>query len=329
MRGIVTTITTDNTQYVEKGRLLISLDKTEMEIALKTRQDELAQAIRAVIQLFENVKELEACLKMDQAELLRSEQDFSHRQDLIDQEAVSLEDFEHATANLAVALAKVTLTQHKLIAAKAEIDQTTPLTHPIVEMAKDNLRSAYLHLMRCDIYAPATGIIAQRGAQVGNWVNPGDPLMSLIPLDQIWVDANYKETQLKNLRIGQKAIIHADMYGDNVIFHGEVVGQNAGTGSIFSILPPQNATGNWIKIVQRVPVRIRLEPEEVQRHPLWLGLSTEVTIDIHEKEGLVVASEKPASSLYSTDIFADQLEGCDDLIEMIIQANSAPSGDLP
>lgn len=321
VRGIVTAIKTDNTQLIEKGTLILSLDKTDASIALKKAQDDLASAVRQVVEMFEKVKELEAALVIKNAEKWKAEQDYNHRTSLIDDSAVSLEDLQHAKAAFEASVASVALTEHQLIAAKAQIENTTYTTHPLVEQAKDKLRAAYIDYVRCDIFAPATGIVAQRATQVGEWVNPGDALLSIIPLDQIWVDANYKETQLKGIRVGQRATLRVDMYGGSVEFNGIVMGQNAGTGSVFSILPPQNATGNWIKIVQRVPVRILLDPLEVQKHPLWLGLSVESRINIRNEEGPVVPPPAIPTALYSTDIFAGQLKGSDELITKVLEEN--------
>lgn len=323
VRGIITDITIDNTQLIEKGKQVISLDKTEATIHLKKAQDELANSVRNVIQMFQQVKQLEALLQKDQAILDQAKLDYNHRKALIASRAVSLEDFEHSETHLKASISQRNYTLYRLIAAKALVENTTPSTHPLVEKAKDAVRKAYLTLVRSDIYAPVTGIVTQRNAQVGSWVNPGDPLFAIIPLDQIWVDANYKETQLKHLRIGQSVNLHADMYGHEITFRGKVVGQNPGTGSIFSVLPPQNATGNWIKIVQRVPVRIRLDAEEIAKHPLWLGLSMEVTTDVHDKTGPLVANAQPLEVLYQTDIFEDQLEGVEMLIDSILTENTS------
>lgn len=320
--GIITLITTDETQFVEEGRPLIQLDPTDAIIALEKTKDELASTIRTVVQKFEKVSELEAEREARQADLLRTEQDFNHREGLIDAGGVSKEDYEHAVAHLSVAIAELALTEHKLRAAHAEVENTSIEDHPLVNISKDNLRSAWVALQRCKISAPVTGIVAQRKAQVGEWVDPTTPLLAIIPLDQMWINANYKEVQIKNLRVGQPVKVRADTYGRGVVYDGHVVGIAGGTGAVFSILPPQNATGNWIKIVQRVPVRVELDPEQLRNFPLRLGLSTEVTTDTHDRTGERVPPLQPVTPLYKTEIFKMQEIGAERLIESILLANT-------
>jgi membrane fusion protein (multidrug efflux system) len=243
---------------------------------------------------------------------------------LVDDASVSLEDFEHSETTLLSAESALEEVNQELAAALAEVVNTSIDTHPLVEQKKSSLRHAFLQLHRCTVRAPASGIITLRRAQVGQWVNPSDPLMALVPLDQIWVDANFREVSLQNFRIGQHVKLHADIYGRKVIFHGWVVGLNPGTGSVFSVLPPQNATGNWIKIVQRVPVKISLCPEELCMHPLILGLSMTATVDTHDRTGLRLPQPKSTSKhlpTYTTDVYEDELCGVDALIESIIENN--------
>jgi membrane fusion protein (multidrug efflux system) len=326
--GIITKITADDTDFVEEGRILIQLDTTDAVIRLEKCKDELAQTVRSIVQKFELVKELSAEREARRAELLRAEQDFKHREKLIDAGGVSLEDLEHAIANLSVAMANLALTEHKLRAAYAEVEGTTVENHPIVNASKDNLRAAWVALERCKIAAPVTGLIAQRRAQVGTWVNPNDPLLAIVPLDQMWVNANYKEVQLKNIRIGQPAKLVSDTYGGSVTYEGTVLGVAGGTGAVFSILPPQNATGNWIKIVQRVPVRISLNPKQLKEFPLRLGLSMEVSTDTHNREGSYVPLIKPEKPIYETDIFELQEIGAEGLIQEILQTNMILGADV-
>lgn len=319
--GIVTRITADDTDFVEEGRLLIQLDPTDAIIACEKRKDELAAAVRSIVQKFEKVHELEAERDAKKADLIRAEQDFQHREGLIGSGGVSIEDYEHAIASLSVAIAQLALVDHKLKAALAEVEGTSIEDHPLVNTSKDNLRAAWVALQRCKIAAPATGIIAQRRAQVGEWVDPNDPLLAIVPLDQMWVNANYKEVQLKHLRIGQPVEVVSDTYGGSVVYHGKVLGIAGGTGAVFSILPPQNATGNWIKIVQRVPVRVSLNSEELKQYPLRLGLSVEVTTDTHDREGSRIPKIKPVAAIYETDIFEMQEIGAERLIREILDAN--------
>jgi membrane fusion protein (multidrug efflux system) len=204
---------------------------------------------------------------------------------------------------------------------EAEVQGTTIATHPKVERAKSELRKAFLELHRCVVKAPAKGIISNRKAQVGQWVMKEDFLMALIPLNEIWVDANFREVNLKHLRIGQPVEVKADMYGGDVKFHGKVQGLNGGTGSVFSILPPQNASGNWIKIVQRVPVKITLDPKELLVFPLILGLSMNVDVNTHDRTGLRLPEASKERALYKTIIYNDELSEAEKLIEQIVAEN--------
>lgn len=319
--GIVTTITADDTDIVKQGQLLIELDPTDAEIDLEKSKADLGDAVRNVVQLFERVKELKADLQMKEAELWKAALDFEHRAALIDSGSVSQEDLEHSEADLKVAEAALLLTQHQLDGAVAKIENTTVTTHPIVEQAKDKLRSAFVNRERCSIFSPVTGMVAQRRAQVGTWTDPQSQLLSIIPLDQIWITANFKENQLKKMRLGQHVKMRSDIYGGDMVYHGKVIGIAGGTGAVFSILPPQNATGNWIKIVQRLPVRIALDPDEITSHPLRLGLSMEVTVDIHDLDAPMLPKIKPARPLYQTNIFDNQECGVEEMIEKIIHAN--------
>ncbi len=320
--GIITTILVDNAQLVEAGQPIVEIDRHDYEIALEGARADLGNAVRQVTQFFLKVEELQAKKESSKADLVRATLDYEHRKALVSDASVSLEDFEHSETTLASAWAVYIETDKALAGAIAQVENTTVPTHPLVEQAKSSLRKAFLSLHRCTVLAPARGIISQRRAQVGQWVNANDPLMALVPLDQIWVDANFREVSLKNLRIGQPMELYADMYGRSVKFHGKVVGLNAGTGSVFSILPPQNATGNWIKIIQRVPVKIGLELKEIEKHPLVLGLSTTVSVDTHDRSGLRLPQAAPTEPIYCTDVYQDELKGADEMIDQIIADNS-------
>lgn len=322
--GSVVSIYADDTDYVKAGQLLLELDPTEAIIRLESAKAKLAQSLRDVVKLFETVKELEAQAEIDQAELIKTTQDYEHRENLVESGGVSVEDFEHAEAALKTAFNALLVTHHRLKAAIAQIDHTTVITHPLVEEGKNTLRDAWVNLKRCKIYAPVSGIVSQRKIQVGEWINPTQPLLAIVPLDQIWADVNYKEVQLKHLRIGQPATIHADIYGSHVTYHGKVAGLTGGTGAVFSVLPPQNATGNWIKIVQRLTVRVHFDLDEIQKNPLLLGLSLEVTTNTHDRSGLRLSSVSIEKPQFETDIFDRQLEGVDLFIEEIIKNNVDP-----
>lgn len=316
--GIVTGITADDTDFVLQGRPLVYLDTTDAEIELQFQMAQLNLAVREVIHLFELVEELKAELFLKEAIVIRAEQDFQHRAALVDEGGVSLEDFEHAVAELDVAWADLERTEHAYYSAVAQVRNTTVLTHPKVTTAQERLKKAFVDRKRCTLLSPVTGIVAQRNAQVGQQVRVGEPLLAVIPLNEMWVDANFKETQLSHMRIGQSVEVYSDLWGSGIPFHGTVVGIGAGTGSIFSVLPPQNATGNWIKIVQRIPVRIALLPEEIRRYPLRLGMSMETTVDVKEDRLLEIPRERPEEFLYYTDVFSSQEEGVEALIEQIM-----------
>jgi membrane fusion protein (multidrug efflux system) len=319
--GIVESFSVIDADFVPQGRILVELDKTNPRIALERAVANLGNAVRDVMGMFEEVKEYAALIGMRKAELIKAAQDYEHRKNLIDEGGVSLEDLEHAEAALRSSFADLEATEHQYIAKVAAVENTTVETHPIVEKMKTEIRDTFVALQRCTIKAPVTGIVAQRTVQVGERVKAGQSLMAIVPLDQMWVSANFKEVQLAKMRVGQPVEITSDIYGSQVVFQGSVAGIGGGTGSVFSVLPPQNATGNWIKIVQRIPVRITLNQEQIKEHPLRLGLSMEVTVDIHDTNKPYVPEIRPDHPLFATDVFATQEEGAEALIEAVIQSN--------
>lgn len=319
--GYINVINVDETEIVREGKILATLDPIDQMILFEEAKHSLANTVRQVVSLFENVLQLKAERQIREVEKIKAYQDYIHRKELLDGGAVPIEQFEHAQASYLASVHAISLVDHQLQAAVAEIENTTIETHPRVEEAKDRMYKAFVDLQRCKIKAPAYGMIAQRQAQVGEAVKPGTNLMMLTPLNQIWVNANFKETQLGKVRIGQPVKMTSDIYGNDVVFHGKVAGLWPGTGSVFSVLPPQNATGNWIKIVQRLPVRISLDPEELKKHPLRLGFSMSVTVDIHNTEGEMLPIPTETSHLYETEIYHSQLDGVDELIAHILQEN--------
>lgn len=323
--GIVISFSTMDGDFVPNGRILVELDKTDASIALDKAIADLGSTVRDVMRMFEQVKQYEAMIAMKKAEFIKAAQDYEHRKNLIDEGGVSREDFEHSEAALQSNYADLIATEHLYIAALAQVENTTVESHPLVEQVKNRVRDAFVFYQRCTIKAPVSGIVAQRTVQVGERVNPGQALMALVPLDQMWVNANFKEVQLTNMRIGQPAKIRSDIYGRKIVFQGKIAGIGGGTGSVFSVLPPQNATGNWIKIVQRIPVRIVLDQEQVKQFPLRLGLSMEVTVDIHDTEKPYVPAIRFDGPLFETEIFSTQEEGAEPLIAEVIQANLSPT----
>lgn len=324
--GIVSSVNVDDTQFVLKDQVLFELDPTDFEIRLRHEMASLGQKVRYVATLFDNVEERRADLMQSEAELIKAGQDYEHRAGVVGMGGVSVEEFEHSQAQLRSAEAQVIKDKAALQSAVAQVENTTIQTHPLVVEAQQNLKEAYVNLRRTQIVCPVDGIIDQRSVQVGESINSTDALCVLIPLEQMWVNANYKETQLKRIRIGQPVKMHADMYGKGVTFNGTVMGLAAGTGAVFSVLPPQNATGNWIKIVQRLPVRVKFEPEELRRFPLRLGLSMKVTVDTKDEKGIVIPAPEPTlKPLYATDVYASQEGGALELINMVMQENM-PNG---
>lgn len=319
--GIVASINVDNTEYVEEGQVLIELDNTDSRLAFEKAKHSLAETVRSVVQMFIQVEQLKAELEQKQADLFRAEKDYQNRVNLVGIGGVSREEFEHVEAAFVAAQASQRETYHALQGAIAQVQGTTVGTHPNVKKAADLVRDAYVDLQRCSILAPMSGYVAQRTVQLGEYVNPSEPLLAVIPLTELWVDANYKEIQLSKMRVGQSVRMNADMYGRKVVFTGKVIGINPGTGSVFSALPPQNATGNWIKIVQRVPVRISLDPEQLKKNPLWLGLSMDVTVDIHDTSSEMLRQKSRLKPIYKTKIYHEQEEGANVIIQEIIQAN--------
>lgn len=323
--GFVTAIHTDDTFLSEKGRLLVELDETDSLIALDKAVKDLSQTTRDVCQLFHQVFALQSEIEIRKAELIKTAQDYDHRISVLTQGGVSVEDFEHAVAALTESFYGLKMTETLYEKALAAVQGTTLLNHPLIRSSADIVRAAFVHLYRCKIYCPQEGLTAQRTIQVGMWVNAGEPLMSVIPLDQIWVNANFKETQLRHMQIGQSVKITSDLYGREVVFHGKIVGLPGGAGNVFSLLPPQNLSGNWIKIVQRLPVRVALDPEELKQHPLRLGLSLEATVDLRDQKGMLVPTSSKGSPLYDTSIFDTEEKGDEQLIQSVILENLDPT----
>lgn len=322
--GFVTGIYTDDSFLVKKGQLIVSLNETDSLIALEKAKENLAKTVRNVCQKFHNVFILAAEIEVQKAELLKAQQNLRHRSDVISAKGVSLEDYQNAQDDLKARTASLKSTKNQYQKKLAFVQGTSITNHPWVQAAAQEVRDAWVQLYRCKIYAPVDGLVAQRTIQVGMWLSPNDPLMSIIPLDQIWVDANYKETQLKKIRIGQDVKFTSDLYGSNVVFHGKIVGLPGGAGNVFSLLPPENLSGNWIKIVQRLPVRIALVSGELKKHPLRVGLSLEVTTDISDQSGLLVPTSTK-SPHYVTDIFQKEETGNEKLIADIIKSNLDPN----
>ena len=320
--GTVVTVGADDTQFVKAGQTLVQLDPADARIALEQADAKLGKTVREVRGLFATTAQLKAALDVRSAEVARASEDLARRERLAASGAVSGEELQHARAAYASAKAAEAAAQQELVANQARIDRTTIENHPDVLAAAAQVHDAYLEVARTQLQAPVSGYVAKRTVQLGQRVAPGAPLMAIVPLDQVWVDANFKEPQLASIRLGQPVTLKADLYGGKVTYHGKVAGFGAGTGSAFSLLPAQNATGNWIKIVQRVPVRIALDAQELQQHPLQIGLSMQVDVDTHERDGNrlpQVAASAPAVATATSEA-ADRAAA--ERIHAIIAANA-------
>jgi membrane fusion protein (multidrug efflux system) len=319
--GTVTMISGDNTDHVDAHSPLVTLNAVDAEIQFERAKSNLARAVRQARTQYYQVQQLEAEVSQRQNDVNKAQDDVRRRSQLAASGAVSREEISHAEEVLKNALAGLDGTRHALAIRLAMVDNTTLRTHPDVLVAAANLRDACIALHRSQIYSPVTGVITKRSVQVGQRINPGVALMSVVPIDQVWVNANFKESQIQDLRIGQPVVLRADAYSRKVIFHGSIVGLDAGTGSAFSLMPAQNATGNWIKVTQRVPVRIALQPQEIADNPLRLGLSMRVSVDTTDTSGQVLNKKTPAQPAYSTNIFENELKDANDVVEQVISAN--------
>ncbi|MDB5789333.1 HlyD family efflux transporter periplasmic adaptor subunit [Caballeronia mineralivorans] len=317
--GTVNAVNSDDTQIVKVGDPLVTLDPADSRIALLNAEAALGQAVRQVSTLYVNNGYYAANVAQRESDLARAHDDLKRRVAVANTGAVSAEDVSHARDAVAAAQASLDAARQQSQSNHALTDRTSIEQHPNVQAAAAKLRDAYLDYARNTLPAPVTGYVAQRSVQVGERVSPGTPLMSIVPLDGVWVDANFKEVQLRRMRIGEPVTMTADVYGSSVKYHGRVIGFSAGTGSAFATLPAQNATGNWIKIVQRLPVRIALDPKELEAHPLRIGLSMQVDADTRDNSGTQLAAA--VNTTYRTDVFAQYGTQADAEIAKIIEQN--------
>ena len=317
----VMTLYADNTQTVKRGQLLIAMDPAVANVNMQAAEANLARVVRSVRGAFSHADSFNAQLAQAQVALTQAQTDFKRRQSAAPG-AVSAEELAHARANVSAAQAAVAAAAGGRAQAEAPIQGSSIASNPDVLSAIAQLRNTSIALGHMQVVAPVDGIIAQRTVQVGQQVAGGTPLMAVVPLDNVWVDANFKEVQLEDMRIGQKVTVTADMYGSGVKYHGKVEGLGAGSGSAFALLPPQNASGNWIKVVQRVPVRIALDPAELKDHPLRVGLSVTAIVDISDTSGpMVTAQVGPKETRGDTG--TDTTIQTDALIARILAENGA------
>ncbi|HEY3535825.1 MAG: EmrA/EmrK family multidrug efflux transporter periplasmic adaptor subunit [Trinickia sp.] len=318
--GTVIAVNADDTQTVKAGDPLVVLDGADARVTLAQAEANLAQTVRQVRGLFANNDQYQAQIAQRQSDLSRAQDDLRRRMAVAQTGAVSQEEISHARDAVKSAQASLDAAEQQLASNRALTSNTTIATHPNVLAAAARVRDAYLNNARNTLPAPVTGYVAKRSVQVGQRVSPGTPLMAIVPLEAVWVDANFKEVQIKHMRIGQPVELTADVYGSSVVYHGKVVGFSAGTGSAFSLLPAQNATGNWIKVVQRLPVRIELDPKELHAHPLRIGLSMQADVDIKNDNGSQLGNAQ--NTVYQTNVFDKYGADADAEIARIIAQNA-------
>jgi len=318
----VTALHADNTQAVKRGQLLIEMDPSIAQVNMKAAEANLARAVRGVRGAFASADSYSAQLAQANVALVRAREDYQRRSGALGG-AVSGEELSHARNGVAAAQSAVRAARSGLVQAQSGIAGVDIDNNPDVLAAIAQLRTAAIALGHMRIVAPVDGIVAQRTVQVGQRVSAGAPLLAVVPLSNVWIDANFKEGQLARMRIGQPVRITADIYGSGVVYRGQIVGLGAGSGSAFALLPPQNASGNWIKIVQRVPVRIALDPADLKQHPLRIGLSTTVRVDVRDQSGPLVSSAPP--TVMRNEAGGDNTAEVDALIARILAANREPA----
>jgi membrane fusion protein, multidrug efflux system len=321
--GTVVSIGADDTQFVKAGQPLVRLDQADAKVALDQAEAQLAKTVREVRNLFATSGQLRAMVQMRQSDLALAQKDLARRERLSNSGAISAEELQHARDAMKSAEAGLMSAQEQLAGNQARVDGTTLENHPDVRGASVAVRNAYLNYSRTTLPAPVSGFVARRAVQLGQRVSPGAMLMSVVPLDEVWVDANFKEPQLANMRVGQPVTLSADLYGGSFRYHGKVEGFGAGTGSAFALLPAQNATGNWIKIVQRVPVRVALDPREVAEHPLQVGLSMKVEVSVRDQGGARLPELARNAPAYATDVFHSIDDEASARVHEIIAANDS------
>ncbi len=320
--GNVTQVNFENTDLVKAGDVLVVLDKTNANLAFEQAKHDLATTVRKTKELYINGDEYQAQIQKNRVSLAQSQKDYQRRVALGRSGTISKEDLQHSQEAVQLAQAALDISIQQYNANRALLRNTELKKQPAIQQAADSVRSAWINLQRTEIKSPMTGYVSRRNVQVGSQVSSQSSLMAIVPVQPVWVDANYKETQLEKVRIGQSVTINSDFYGDDIIYTGTVVGLDMGTGSAFSLLPAQNATGNWIKVVQRLPVRVELDPDQVAKHPLRIGLSMNVTIDIKDQNGPVLAEVQRTTPAFESDVLVLKLNQVDQVIDTIINDNA-------
>ncbi|HDF2342167.1 TPA: EmrA/EmrK family multidrug efflux transporter periplasmic adaptor subunit [Morganella morganii] len=321
--GNVTQVNFENTDLVHAGDVLVVLDKTNAELAYAQARHDLAATVRQTQELYFNRDQLGAVIAQKQVMLNQAQNDYARRSVLGQRGTISKEDLQHSREAVEEAQASLNASVQQLNATKALLKNTALADQPAVLQAADKVRDAWINLQRTEIRSPYTGYVSRRNVQVGAQVSPSASLMAIVPVEPVWIDANFKETQLSSVRIGQPVTITSDFYGDKVIFNGTVAGLDMGTGSAFSLLPAQNATGNWIKVVQRLPVRVELDPQQVAKYPLRIGLSMNVTIETKNTDGPVLANVQRDTPAFKSDVLIPDLAPVNAVIAHIIADNAS------
>ncbi len=318
--GTVVAINADDTDLVRKGQPVVVLDDSDAKVSLQQAEAALGDTMRRVRQFYANVAQFSANVDASKIALQKAEDDYNRRTSARDG-AVSGEDITHAQQAVDIARATLQAAEQQLLRAKSLVANVDLQHHPLVLQAEANLLDAELTLLRTTIEAPVTGYVTHRNVQVGQRVTPGAPLLAIIPLGQIWVDANYKEEQLRNARIGQPVTLTSDFYGDSVKYAGHIVGLDPCTGAAFSLLPPDEGSGNWIKIIQRVPVRIILDEKQLEKFPLRIGLSMRVIIDTGDRSGAVLTQIPSRQAVYATDIYSNEWAKANEVVQGLVGTN--------
>jgi membrane fusion protein (multidrug efflux system) len=324
--GTVVAIGADETDRVQAGQELVKLDNTDTRLALAAAEQQLARTVRQVRTVYANRGQGTAVVAQRRADLDRAQADFNRRKNLAASGAVSAEELGHARDAVNAARDALTAAQNSLAASAALVGRTSVGDNPDVQAAATAVENAWLNLQRTSVRSPVTGYVARRAVQLGERIAPGTALLAVVPLERMRIEANFKEVQLKHMRIGQPVKVVSDMYGGQVEFHGKVAGLGLGTGAAFALLPAQNATGNWIKVVQRVPVRVALDPQELMKHPLRIGLSTVATVDVHDDSGVqlvAAAHDEPVLTTSAYDIDRKEVTA---RIAQIVQDNTRDGG---
>jgi membrane fusion protein, multidrug efflux system len=319
--GTVIAVLADDTQLVKAGQVLVRLDPIDAETSLNRMAGALAQTVRQVRQEKSTADQYDSAVETRRLELARSQADLEKREPLLAERAMAAEEVRHARESVELARAALMQAMRQSASSHALVDGTEVEDNPAVLQAKAAYRDAWIAAQRNAVVAPVTGYVAERSVQLGQHILAGEALMTVIPLNSLWVDANFKEVQLRHLRIGQPAQVRSDLYGGSFIFHGHVKGMSAGTGAAFSLLPAQNASGNWIKVVQRVPVRIQIDDDDLVKSPLRVGLSATVTVDTTNRDGSVLSLDATDKAVGDTQVYTQDLEKANAEADAVVRRN--------